>query len=177
MIRKTRETRKNKRRICRTRYANKCKTTQRPYADSWFEIKKLYDDWILQCDIVTHNLEVCCCCATRNFTYKDYRHQQQRADQPKNAAALSSVLLLDTLEHLRCKCSWTYCNSCSRSKTHKSHVVVHNSSYMQGLLSARPLHLQLLSVIDLSISVTRIANAIACGLLERRSLLDSPLLC
>ena len=48
--------------------------------------------------------------------------------------------------------------------------------YSRQLLNINHLHMQLLSIIDISILVTTIANAIARGTLDRRSLLDNPLI-
>ncbi|MCO5579219.1 hypothetical protein L7F22_033073 [Adiantum nelumboides] len=71
---------------------------------------------------------------------------------------------------------WTCCSACKKSPQ-SSNVIPLLSDYTRRILDGNQLHTQMLSIIDISMIVTKRTNSIATGLLDRRSLLDNPLIC
>ena len=171
-----RNTLRKKRLMAREQFARKLKSLQQPYAPSWFEIDKLYENWAKQCFILGNNLQLCPKCAAISFTYKESKVNMTN-NHDHTQVHLASVLLLEQMESSNIKSSCNLCSTCRKNDSRVPYVVVLAPDYIQRLLGAEQLHTQLLSIIDISVSVTRTTHAIAQGLLERRSLLDNPLIC
>ena len=162
--------------MAREQFARKLKSLQQPYASSWFEIDKLYDSWAKQCYILCNNLQLCPKCAAISFTYTESK-LNVTDNHDYTQGHLASMLLLERMNSSNIKSSWNLCSTCRKNDSRVPYVVVLAPDYIQWLLGAEKLHTQLLSIIDISVSVTKTTHAIAQGLLERRSLLDNPLIC
>lgn len=87
------------------------------------------------------------------------------------------MLLLDSAERNDVEHHWSVYYSCNTKPSRVTRIVPLLPDYIRQLLTNNQLHTQLLSIIDISISVTSTTNAIAKCTLERRSLLDNPLIC
>ena len=138
-----------------------------PVAYSWFEIETLAHQWILKCQSTCKNITICPGCGTCSFS---------NTPPKKIQVAKGRVSLADAAEKNGISIHWETSPNCERSLRSRS-VVVLLPDYIRRLLQSNQFHTQLLSIINISMSVQNTARTVVTGLLEKRSLLDNPLIC
>lgn len=172
LVSKLSETRKKRIQYARERTSKKRQGQLRPMASSWHEIDKLYQQWTEHCTDTTENISICSSCGVCSFERTKGKQLQLDDKHVKFACAT----LVHTADKNNIVTNWTHCSSCKKTKRTRN-VVILQPDYIHGILNSNQIHVQLLSIIDISISVATTANAVARGVLDRRSLLDNPLVC
>jgi hypothetical protein len=147
------------------------------YCVHWNQAEEMLAKW--QSIFSTTFTQMTCCafCGSTALGGDDCPHSLVEADSQTTPFESANMHLERfTMTTKQSRVSWYACRPCAANKTFSNgNLVFQSASYLRMFLALHPLHVQMLSLIDVSVQMTHKFKGFAHGRLDDSSLLDCPL--
>ena len=163
--------------LARQRTSDLNRGLNRPTARLWPNVHILLQAWRNVCERTIKHMKVCGHCGYVCYgNISDYRFEVATLLPPLaapyaycNAFLIPFIHIDDSHYHI--------CESCAHGHDRGKILCFMSPAYIQSILKAKPLYLQLLSLVDCRIGVENKYNGFHSGFVRSESLLESPLIC
>ena len=158
----------------RTSNARRARLSRRVAAGSWYDLSRLSQQWKLLCHATFNAMLMCCLCGAVHLGHtREWVTSMAVSSNLASPAAVSNIFFRQFTQHLGCK---VMCPPCQEHARRSNHLVYMEPAYLLDLLTAPPLSMQLLSLVDTSMAISRHWSGYHHSYSSVTSLLDQPLI-
>lgn len=166
-----------RRKAAREKFMEKKKKIFAPYSDGWFDIARFQNLWKNICDAFLGLMKCCSICGNVTFSNQKKDMKAKNMGRAIPPYAIANTFMWEYTYADDTQTSWHTCPLCKAYPDRIKYIVFFSPTYIQTILKIHVSNLQLLSVIDVSVDVTRRVNSFVTGHIEKRSLFDNLIAC